>query len=141
MNEIKAKAHLYFRGNCREAFELYADTLGGRIAFALTYGESPAAAQCPPAMRDQIIHARLEFGGEALLGCDAPPDRYMKPQGFSVAVLVPGPRDAERIFGALARGGETVMALAPTFWSQKFGMCVDRFGTPWMVNCEKAPGA
>ena len=80
--------HLHFRGNCREAFRFYADTFGGRIPFAMTFGESPAAAQSPPELRDQIIHARLEFGDQAICGCDAPEERYQKPQGFNVLASV-----------------------------------------------------
>ena len=111
--------HLHFAGNCREAFNLYADALGGRIVFAMTFGEVPGGNPVPPEIRDQICHARLEFPGGALAGCDAPPERYRKPQG------------------SLARGGEVVMPFAQTFWAYRFGMCTDRFGIPWMVNCEK----
>ena len=129
--------HLHFKGNCREAFRFYAEALGGRIVFAMTYGESPAAGQTPPEMRDQIIHARLDFGGQFLLGCDASSDRYQVPQGFNVMVDVQEPADAERIFKALADHGTVTMPFQETFWAQRFGMCTDRFGIPWMVNCAK----
>jgi PhnB protein len=134
---MQASPHLHFNGNCREAFNFYAETFGGRIAFAMTYGESPAAAQTPPEVRDQIIHARLEFGNHAVMGCDAPGERYQKPQGFNVLATVPELPEAERVFTALARDGTVVMPFGPTFWAHGFGMCTDRFGVPWMVNCEK----
>ncbi|HTD30425.1 MAG TPA: VOC family protein [Steroidobacteraceae bacterium] len=134
---MQASPHLHFKGNCREAFNFYAETFGGRIAFAMTYGESPAAAQTPPEVRDQIIHARLEFGNHAVMGCDAPGERYQKPQGFNVLATVPELPEAERVFTALARDGTVVMPFGPTFWAHGFGMCTDRFGVPWMVNCEK----
>jgi PhnB protein len=134
---MQASPHLHFKGNCREAFNFYAETFGGRIAFAMTYGESPAAAQTPPEVRDQIIHARLEFGNHAVMGCDSPGERYQKPQGFNVLATVPELPEAERVFTALARDGTVVMPFGPTFWAHGFGMCTDRFGVPWMVNCEK----
>jgi PhnB protein len=134
---MQASPHLHFKGNCREAFNFYAETFGGRIAFAMTYGESPAAAQTPPEVRDQIIHARLEFGNHAVMGCDAPGERYQKPQGFNVLATVPELPEAERVFAALARDGTVAMPFGPTFWAHGFGMCTDRFGVPWMVNCEK----
>lgn len=137
---MKLTAHLHFSGNCRQAFNFYADTLRGKIAFAMTFGESPAAAQTPPEVRDQIIHTRLEFGGgQFLLGCDAPGERFQRPQGFNVMLLVEDPKEAERIFTALAKEGTTAMPFGPTFFAHRFGMCTDRFGTPWMINCEKAP--
>jgi len=131
--------HLHFKGNCREAFEFYAKTLGGRIAFAMTYGESPARGQMPVEVRDQIIHAQLEIGSQYLLGCDAPGDRYQAPQGFNVMAAVEQPAEAERVFTLLAEHGAITMPVQETFWAQRFGMCTDRFGIPWMVNCAKPP--
>ena len=136
---MQSSPHLHFPGNCREALNFYAHTFGGRIAFAMTFGESPAARETPAAMRDQIIHGRLQFGNQALMGCDVPPERYQKPQGFNVLLTVAESAEAERVFAALAGSGSTTMPLAQTFWAQRFGMCTDRFGIPWMVNCEKAP--
>ncbi len=134
---MQPSPHLHFKGNCREAFNFYAETFGGRIAFAMTYGESPAAAQTPPEVREQIIHARLEFGSHTLMGCDTPGERYQRPQGFNVIALVPELPEAERVFATLAQGGTIGMPFGPTFWARGFGMCTDRFGVPWMVNCEK----
>ena len=96
---MRASPHLHFKGNCREAFDFYAATFRGRIAFAMTYGESPAASQSPPQVRDQIIHARLEFGNQAIMGCDAPGERFDTPQGFNVLLTVEEPEEAERVFG------------------------------------------
>jgi PhnB protein len=131
--------HLHFRGNCAEAFHFYADTLGGTIAFSLTYGESPAAAQMPRELHDQVMHARLDVGGQLLLGCDVPPERFHPAQGFNVMAAVDNPADAERVFQALAAGGTVTMPVQETFWSQRFGMCTDRYGIPWMVNCANSP--
>jgi len=129
--------HLHFQGNCSEAFRFYAATFGGRIVFSMTYGEAPGAAQGPPAARDQIIHARVDLGDDALLGCDVPPDRYEKPQGFNVMASAEDAAHAERLFRVLSEGGTVCMPMQETFWAYRFGMCTDRFGTPWMVNCAK----
>jgi PhnB protein len=138
---MQTNPHLHFKGDCIEAFRFYADTFGGRIEMAMTYGESPAAAQTPDDFRDKIIHARVSLNGPMLMGCDAPAERYQKPQGFNVLALVAEPADAERIFASLSQQGQVTMAIQQTFWSQRFGMCTDRFGIPWMVNCEKPPEA
>jgi PhnB protein len=134
---MQTAPHVHFKGNCREAFDFYADTLGGKIVFAMTYGEAPGCEDAPAEVRRQIIHARIDFGGQYLLGCDAPADRYQVPQGFAVMAAVEKPADAERIFQALAANGTVTMPFQETFWAHGFGMCTDRFGTPWMVNCEK----
>jgi PhnB protein len=136
---MKLLAHLHFKGNCREAFEYYAALFGGEIVFAMTYGEMPDAQDTPAAIRDRIVHARVDLGGEFLLGTDPPDDRYQAPQGFNVMALVETPGEAERVFNRLAEGGRVVMPFGQTFWAYRFGMCNDRFGIPWMINCEKAP--
>jgi PhnB protein len=138
---VQTNPHLHFQGNCIEAFRFYADTFGGRIEMAMTYGESPAASQTPEDFRDKIIHARVSLNGPMLMGCDAPAERYQKPQGFNVLALVADAADAERIFASLSQQGQVTMPIQQTFWSQRFGMCTDRFGIPWMVNCEQPPEA
>ena len=134
---MQTSTHLHFNGNCREAFDFYARTFGGKIVFSMTYGESPAAGQTCAQSRDKIIHARVDFGGQYLLGCDTSGEDYHTPQGFNVMAAVEQPAEAERIFATLADGGKVTMPVQETFWAQRFGMVTDRFGTPWMVNCEK----
>jgi PhnB protein len=136
---MRVNPHLHFKGNCAEALRSYATTLGGTVTFSMTYGESPAATQMPKEMAGQIIHSRLEIGGQVLMGMDSPPDRYSTPQGFNVAVEIADPDEAGRVFRALAEGGTVTMPFQQTFWAHRFGMCTDRFGIPWMINCEKAP--
>jgi PhnB protein len=86
---------------------------------------------------EKIMHARLAVDGMVLMGCDAPPDRYEEPRGFSVTLGLTEPAEAERIFTALADGGTVRMARAQTFWASRFGMLTDRFRIPWMINCEQ----
>lgn len=88
--------------------------------------------------RNKILHARLTVGDQVLMGSDAPPDRYEPSKGFSVTLGVNDPAEAERLFKALAEKGTVQMPLEQTFWALRFGMLVDRFGIPWMINCEQA---
>ncbi|HTX23463.1 MAG TPA: glyoxalase/bleomycin resistance/extradiol dioxygenase family protein [Steroidobacteraceae bacterium] len=134
---MQTSTHLTFNGNCREAFKWYAEIFGGTIVFAMTYGESPMATQVAVDWRDKIAHARLDFGRGYILGADPPPNYYRAAAGFDVMVAVSEPEEAERIFNILARDGTIRMPCGETFWARRFGMCVDRFGIPWMVNCEK----
>jgi PhnB protein len=130
--------YLNFNGQCAEAFKLYERVLGGRIVAMHTHGETPARDHVPAEWHDKIMHVRLEIGDKALMGSDAPPDQYTAPQGIYVSISVGDPAEGERIFAALAEQGTITMPFQKTFWSPGFGMAVDRFGTPWMVNCEPA---
>jgi PhnB protein len=130
--------YLTFNGDCRPAFELYAKTIGGTIEMMMDHGSSPIADQVPKDWHPKIMHARLRAGNAVLLGSDAPPDRRQAPQGFSVSLGVEKVADAERIFQTLADGGSVTLPLQQTFWAERFGMCIDRFGIPWMINCEAA---
>jgi PhnB protein len=135
---MKLNSHLTFNGQCEAAFKFYERCLGGKIVTILTNGESPIASDVPAERRNQVLHAALSIGNETLMGCDTPPEHYQKPQGFSVALHVKDPEEAERKFQALAENGTVQMPIQETFWSPRFGMVVDRFGIPWMVNCEQA---
>jgi PhnB protein len=128
--------YLQFNGQCGEAFKFYEQVLGGKIEGIMTYGQSPAAAQTSPEMRDKVIHVRLSVGDSILMGSDAPAQHYQPPQGFSVSLSAKDVAEAERMYKALSEGGKITMPLQKTFWSASFAMFTDRFGIPWMVNCE-----
>jgi PhnB protein len=104
----------------------------------MTYGDSPAPEPTPPELRSRIMHARLTVGDATLMGSDAPPQFFSQPQGFSVSIAVTDADESERIFKELADGGTVRMPLQETFWAKRFGVFIDRFGTPWMVNCEQS---
>ena len=125
---------LTFNGQCEAAFKFYEQCLGGKIQTMMTWGESPMADQVSLELREKIIHATLIVGGTTLMGSDAPPDRYEAPRGCSITIQIDDAAEAERIFPELSEGGAVTMPLQQTFWAARFGMCVDRFGVPWMIN-------
>jgi PhnB protein len=134
---MKLSTHLGFNGNCDEAMKFYATTFGGTINFTMTWAESPMCDQVGPEFQDKIMHQSLTVGGTLLMGADAPPGRFQTAQGIVVSIAVDTPEDADRVFAALSEGGNITMPIQETFWARRFGMCTDRFGIPWMVNCEK----
>jgi PhnB protein len=134
---MQVNPYLNFNGNCKEAFELYAKVLGGKIEMMQTHGESPMADKVPPDWKDAIVHARLKIGDDVLMASDAPPQDYYKPQGLFVTLTVDKPAEADRIFNALSENGTIIMPIQETFWAARFAMFSDRFGTPWMVSCDK----
>ncbi len=135
---MQMSPYLLFNGQCEAAFKAYAECLGGKIEAMIPHAGSPAEQQVPAEWRNKILHARLTVGNEVLMGSDAPPGRYEEPKGFSVSLEVKDPAEADRIFNALAENGSVRMPIQKTFWAERFGMLVDRFGTPWMINCSPA---
>lgn len=133
---MKIHPYLNFNGNCAEAFAFYERVLGGRITMKQTFGESAMKDQVPPAFQHLIMHVHLDVGDDAIMGSDATPDRYAPPQGVSVSLHIQQAAEGERVFNALAEGGRVTMPFSRTFWAAGFGMLVDRFGIPWMVNSE-----
>ena len=136
---MQLNAYLYFNGQCEEAFKFYEQLLGGKIEAMFPHAGTPAEQYVPPEWRDKIMHALLSVGGSVLMGSDAPPGHYHEAsKGFSVNIGLQDPEEAERIFHALAENGKVNMPIEKTFWAERFGMLVDRFGIPWMINCEGA---
>jgi len=135
---MQVNAYLNFNGDCEDALKFYERALGGKIDCLIRHEGTPAEAHAPAGWRQKVLHGRLSLNGQVLMASDCPPDRYQKPQGFSVTLGVPEPGEAERVFHALAENGKVCMPIQETFWARRFGMVVDRFGIPWMVNCEKA---
>jgi PhnB protein len=127
--------YLHFNGNCEAAFKFYEKVLGAEIIAMLTHEGMPAEFPIPPEWKQKIMHARISIDGEAIMGADSPPGHFRQPQGFSVSLQVEYPEAAEQKFKALSEGGAVNMAFGKTFFAKGFGMCVDQFGIPWMVNC------
>jgi PhnB protein len=134
---MQLNPYLSFDGRCEEAFKFYANLLGGEILAMFPFEGTPAAEHVSPEWQKKIMHATLDLGGAMLMGADAGAAQYNKPQGFSVSLGVDDAAEAERIFAALAEGGKIGMPIQETFWAERFGMVTDRFGIPWMINCEK----
>jgi PhnB protein len=128
--------YLSFDGRCEAAFELYARSLGGRVGTIFRYAGSPLAGQVPADWQDKVMHATVTIGDQVLMGGDVAPERYEKPQGFSLSLQPGSAAEAERVFHELAAGGRVVVPLEKTFWAERFGMVVDRFGIPWLINCD-----
>jgi PhnB protein len=132
---IEPRVSLVFDGECDAAFTLYEQCLGGTVTFRLRWGDSPMAGQAPAEWHDKILHATLTVGGTAFSGGDVLPGAYERPQGFQLQLDLDDAADAERIFTRLAEGGQVTVPLGATFWAQRFGAVVDRFGIPWAINC------
>lgn len=126
--------YLNFGGNCREAFTRYQEIFGGELVL-MAMSDLPEDVPAPTDRSDLIAHASLSFDGHLLMASDEP-GQFDGVRGMYVNYTLDDTGEAERVFKALADGGEILMPLEETFWSPKFGMCIDRFGTPWMINAE-----
>lgn len=133
---MQTQVYLNFDGHCAEAFRFYEKTLKGKKLELMTFADSKMTEGLKPAEHDQIMHARLKVGSTLVMGSDAPGGRYRAPQGFSVSLTLDTPAEATRIFKAFTKGGSVAMPIQKTFWAKRFGMVTDRFGIPWMINCE-----
>jgi len=136
---MQVNTYLSFNGECEAAFKFYEQCLGGRIAAMFRYEGTPLAATVPADWSDKVMHASVVVDGQELMGADVAPEQYEPPKGISLSLNLGTAAEAERVFGEFADGGRIVQPLERTFWSERFGMVIDRFGVPWMINCEEAP--
>jgi PhnB protein len=134
---MQLQPHLCFEGRCEEAVEFYRHAIGAEVTFMIRFKEMPGPhppGAIPPGAEDKVMHASFRVGDSTVLASDGRclgPPRF---QGVQLALQVPDVAVAERLFAALADGGQVQMPLAKTFWSPLFGMVADRFGVTWMVN-------
>ena len=133
---MQLNPYLHFNGQCEAAFQMYEKCLGGKIEAMMTYAGTPGEEHVQPDWRNKIMHARLVVGDTVLMASDARAEHYKQPNGFSVSLQLKDTAEAERIFHALAENGKVNMPIQQTFWAARFGILIDQFGIPWMVNCE-----
>jgi len=135
---MQMNPYLSFKGECEAAFTFYEQCLGAQRGAIFRYEGSPLAGEVPADWSNKSMHGSLTIGGAVVMAGDVAPDRYEVPRGFSLSLQIESADDAERIFPELASGGRVLVALEKTFWAERFGMVVDRFGISWMINCAGA---
>lgn len=133
---MQIQPYLFFDGRCEEAIEFYRKALGAEVGMLMRFKDSPEPPQpgmAPPGSENKVMHASLRIGDTTLMVSDG--ECHGKPHfdGFSLTVTAADEAEAERLFAALADGGQVRMPLAKTFFSPRFGMLADRFGVGWMV--------
>jgi PhnB protein len=138
---LKMHTYVNFAGTCAEAFRFYEKHLGGKMGMLMTHGQAPDQSQVKPEWKDAVLHARLSVAGTELMGADIPSAQPMR--SAYLALSVDSDAEAERIYSALADGGEIFMAMQETFFASRFAQLRDRFGINWMILHERAmtPGA
>jgi len=137
---MKITPYLTFDGQARDAFTHYHNVLGGTLEM-MTFGEAPEPEMFPAEHRQRIMHVCLTMDGDRLMASDTMPGDtacggapYQGIKGCSISLHPQSLAEAERVFAALGEGGQTLMPLEKTFWAERFGMLMDRFGVSWMVN-------
>jgi PhnB protein len=134
---MKLYTYLNYGGNCRQAFEFYAEHLGAKIMFMAFHGEQPDATKTQPGWSDAVLHARIELGDTIVMGADVPPDRFQPMRSAYLSLLTDTSEEADRIYALLSEGGQIFMPMEETFYAHRFAMLRDRFGTSWMLLHEK----
>lgn len=126
--------YLVFDGDCEAAMRFYADIFGGEVVVLMRFAE--LGEETPPGLEEKILHAQIRVGTRMLMLSDSAPGEYVPPVGFHIQTGHEDMTEARRVFAALSADGEVTMEFEKTFWARGFGMCRDKFGVPWMVNCD-----
>jgi PhnB protein len=127
--------YVFFDGDCEEAMRFYERVFQVKVEMMMHESEAPGAKPLPKGRKSPVMHARLPLYGGALMASDWMADRpFEKKQGFYVSLICPDVKEARRVFDAFAEQGQVNMPFEKTFWADGFGMVIDRYGTPWMVN-------
>ena len=134
---MQVQVYLFFAGRCEEAIDFYKKTLGAEVMMLMRFKDSPEPPQpgmIPPDSENKVMHASLRMGDTVVMASDGRCEGAPSFEGFSLSVTVADEAQADRVFAALAEGGQVQMPLSKTFWSARFGMLSDRFGVGWMVS-------
>jgi PhnB protein len=134
---MKLNPYLNYGGNCKEAFEFYAQNLGGKINAMIPFGDQPGPGNAPPDWKNKIMHANMSIGQTEIMASDAPPDRFQPMRSVYLSLQVESTPEAERIYKLLSEAGDIFMPMEETFFAHRFAMLRDKFGTSWMILHQK----
>ena len=134
---MQVEPYLFFDGRCEEAIDFYRRALGAEVTMLLRWKDCPEQPKnkdmIPPGTENKVMHARLKIGEAAVMASDGRATGKPSFQGFALSVSAANEAEADRVFNALADGGQIQMPMGKTFFSPRFGMVADRFGVSWMV--------
>ena len=134
---MKIHPYLNFGGRCEEALDFYKKTLGAEVNMLMRMDECPdPAMKAPPGMEKKIMHADFRIGDSRLMATDGMRNEPAQFKGVTLSLSVATDAEATRLFAAMSEAGSVQMPLMKTFWTSSFGMLIDKFGVPWMVNVE-----
>ncbi len=133
---MQVQPYLFFDGRCDEAIAFYRKVLGAEVTMLMRFKEAPDPGMCRAGSEEKVMHSTLRIGDATVFASDGRCEGPAKFQGFSLSLTVADEAEAERLFAALADGGQVQMPLTKTFFSPSFGMLADRFGVSWMVLVE-----
>jgi PhnB protein len=136
---MQVTPYLFFDGRCEEAIEFYKKALGAQVGMMMRMKESPdpqPPGMMPPGSENKIMHATLRIGATTVMASDGHAKGQPKFEGFSLSLNAKDGTEAERLFAALADGGQVRLPLTKTFFSPSFGMVADKFGMGWMIIVE-----
>ncbi|MTI29984.1 VOC family protein [Xanthovirga aplysinae] len=132
---MKLNPYLTFDGVCREAMNFYKECLNGEIVYLQNFEDSPEPIS--EVDKKRVMHAHLKFGENDLMASDSrTEDKMDTGNNIQLSVNLSNPKEMEKIFSRLSKGGEVHMPIQDTFWGAKFGMLKDKYGIHWMFNCE-----
>ena len=137
---MKVQPYLFFDGRCEEAIEFYKKALGAEVLMLMRFSDSPdppPPGMVPPGSENKIMHCSFMIGDSRVMATDGGCTGGGKFEGISLALSSKTAAETEKLFNALAQGGQVQMPLGQTFFSPSFGMVVDKFGVFWMVVTEQ----
>ena len=133
---MEVQPYLFFDGRCEEAVEFYRKALGAEVTMLMRFKDSPEPHEpgmVPPGAEEKVMHVSFRIGETTVLASDGRCAGQASFQGFALSLTVLDDAEAERVFAALADGGQVQMPLTKTFFASRFGMIADRFGVSWMI--------
>ena len=130
---MPVQPYLIFEGRCEEAIEFYKKALGATVEMLMRFKEAPDQSMISPGSAEKVMHAAIKVGDSAVLMSDGRNTGKASFQGFSLTLYAKDAAEADKMFNALAAGGEVRMPLDKTFFATRFGMLADKFGVGWMI--------
>ncbi len=134
---MHVQPYLMFDGRCDEAIDFYKKAIGAEVGMLMRWKDSPDKSMCSPGNEDKVMHAQFKVGDTTIMASDGRCTGKPDFKGFALTINAEDEVEADRLFSALADGGQVQMPMAKTFFSPRFGMVGDKFGVGWMVIVAK----
>ena len=138
---MNVQAYLQFEGRTQEALDFYKSAIGAKVDMVMHFKDAPpeVQGQMDPKSKDKVMHAAFHVGDTQIVATDGRCSGKSAFSGISLTLNAGSDGEAEKLFNALAQGGNVNMPMSETFFAHRFGSVSDKFGVGWMILNPKMP--
>ena len=130
--------NLHFKGNCKQAIELYKKAFGAEVKVLLHYADANPQdfIMNDENQRDLVYHSEVIIGNNRLMLNDTTDDTFHIENSLSLLVHFDTNDELITAYGILSDGATIISPMESQTYCAYFASLIDKYGMNWELMAE-----